>query len=85
MNIGSDDPEVRKGIAKRGYFSLNEVEFQTALSTGIVKCPNCGKEFHIKEMNNYIYIRRNKFKNPAIDFDGYIEKIMLYQVTEGNT
>jgi hypothetical protein len=84
-NIGSDDPKERKVIARRGYFSLNESEFQTVLSTGIVKCPNCGKEFNIKEMDACIYIWRHKFKNPAIDFDGYIEKVKLYQITERNT
>jgi hypothetical protein len=81
-NIGSSDPEVRKVIARRGYFSLNETEFLYALKVGKVKCPNCGNEFHLKVMDDCIYIWRHKFNNLAIDFDGYIEKVMLYQVEE---
>lgn len=79
-NIGSDDPEEEKMIAQRGYFSLSDLEFQNALKSGIMQCPNCSKEFHIKEMNDCLYIWRHKFKNPAIDFDGYIEKVALYYI-----
>jgi hypothetical protein len=84
-NIGSDDTKERKNIARRGYFSLNESEFNAALEVGIVKCPNCGNEFLLEGTNDCIYIWRHKFNNPAIDFDGYIEKVTLYHITEKNS
>jgi len=80
--IGTDDREEKTLIAKRGYFSLNESEFHTALKAEIVKCPNCNKEYFLKKTDSCFYIWRHKFKNPAIDYDGYIEKVALYQIDE---
>jgi hypothetical protein len=80
--IGTDDSEEKKIIAERGYFSLNESEFHAALEAGIVKCPNCDKEFILKKTDDSFYIWRHKFKNPEIDFDGYIEKVALYNIGE---
>lgn len=80
MDISSVDPEKRKIIAQRGYFSLNESEFEESLKTGTVTCPHCKSKFAIKLLDDSIFIWRHKFNNPAIDFDGFIEKVSLYQV-----
>ena len=82
IHIGSENAKERKEIAQRGYFSLNEAEFQAALEVGQVRCPQCGRTFLLQEGSNCFYIWRHMFHNPEIDFDGYVEKVSLYHISE---
>lgn len=81
LNIYSPNSSIQKSNEKRGYFALSGEEFAVALNNGIVKCPNCGKEFKMSESEQQYYIWERNL--PPFDMKHkYIDKVQAYNIEE---
>lgn len=79
LNIYSSDSKLQEYNNKRGYFALTDEEFKDALKSGIVTCPNCGKEFKIIESKQCFYIWERNIP-PFDEEHKYIEKVQAYNI-----
>lgn len=81
LNIFSHNSETQRYNERRGYFALNNEGFSVALNSGIIKCPNCGKEFKITESEQQFYIWERNL--PPFDVEHkYIDKVRAYNIGE---
>ena len=81
LNIFSHDSETQMYNEKRGYFALSNEKFAAALDNGIVKCPNCGKEFKISESQQHFYIWERNLP-PLDEGHKYIDRVQAYNIEE---
>lgn len=79
LNIYSSNSKIQEYNNKRGYFALTKKEFSSALKKGIVKCPNCGREFRITESDLHFYIWERNIP-PFYDEHKFIEKVQAYNI-----
>lgn len=81
LNVFSHNHRIQRYNEKRGYFALSNEEFAAALDNGIVKCPNCGKEFKISESQQHFYIWERNLP-PLDEGHKYIDKVQAYNIEE---